>query len=131
MTGGNAPPVLEAAEHDLDAAAAPVAALVVSDRLIARSATWDARLDALDLESVSEPIGVVAAVAEKPLRLGQVVEQRRRTCVVADLAGGHEEAQRAAVRVGDGMQLGVHAALGAPDQAAGTPFFTRRLEAVR
>ena len=69
--------------------------------------------------------------AEQPLRLWHIVEQRCRTGVVADLARRHEEAQRAAVRIGDGMELGVHAAFGAADQAAEVPFFTRRLDAVR
>src|SRR3546814_17727788 len=51
--------------------------------------------------------------------------------VVADLPGGHEEAQGAAVRIGDGVKLRVHAAFGASDQPAKTPFLTRRLDAVR
>ena len=38
-------PILQTAEHDLDAAATPVAALVVSDRLVARSAARNAGLD--------------------------------------------------------------------------------------
>ena len=101
------------------------------DGLVARPATRDAGLDALGLESVPEPIGVVAAVAEQPLRFWQVVQQRCRAGVVAYLPSGHEEAQRATVRVSDGMQLGVQAAFGAPDQAAEIPLFTRRLEAVR
>ena len=37
----------------------------------------------------------------------------------------------AAVRVGDGIELGIHAAFGAADQAAKIPFLTRRLDAVR
>ena len=65
------------------------------------------------------------------LRLHLVVQQRGRTGVVADLTGGHEEAQGATVRVGDGMELGVHAAFRASDQAAEIPLFTRRLDAVR
>jgi hypothetical protein len=47
------------------------------------------------------------------------------------LAGGHEEAQWAAVRIGDGVELGVHATFGAPDQTAEISLFTRRLDAVR
>ena len=35
VAGGDTAPVLEPTEHDLDAAAAPVAALVVPDRLVA------------------------------------------------------------------------------------------------
>ena len=93
VAGGDPAPVLEAAKHDLDAAATPVAALVVPDRLVARLAAWDAGLDAFGLECVPEPVGVVAAVPEQPLRLRHVIEQRCRAGVVADVARGHEEAQ--------------------------------------
>jgi hypothetical protein len=54
-------------------------------------------------------------------RFGQIVEQGRRAGVVADLARRDEEAQRAAVGIGDGVKLGVHAALGPPDQASEPP----------
>ena len=60
-------------------------ALVVPDRLTAGSAAWDAGLDARGLESVPEPVGVAAAVAQQPLRLGQVVQERCCSYVVADL----------------------------------------------
>jgi len=65
----------------IDAAAAPAMTLVVSDRLVARSSApgW---IDALGLESVPERIGVVAAVAEQPLRFWQVVQQRCRAASV-------------------------------------------------
>jgi hypothetical protein len=66
---GDAAPVLQAAEHDLDATASPVAPLVVYDRFVARSAARDAGLDAFGFQSVPEPVGVAAAVAEQPLRL--------------------------------------------------------------
>ena len=38
---------------------------------------------------------------------------------------------RAAVRIGDGMKLGVHPAFGAANQLPEIPIFTRRLAAVR
>lgn len=37
------------------------------------------------------------------------------TGVVANLPGRHEKVQGAAVRMGDGMEFGVHAAFGASD----------------
>jgi len=46
-------------------------------------------------------------------------------------AGSHEQEQRTALTVTDSVQLGVHAALGATDQAATSPLFTARLDAVR
>jgi hypothetical protein len=64
LAGGNAPPVLEASEHDLDAVPSAIAPLVVSDRLIARSTTRDAGLSTLDLESIPQPDGVIASIGE-------------------------------------------------------------------
>lgn len=131
VASGDAAPILQTAEHDLDAAAAPVAALVVSDWLVARSAARDAWLDALGFQGVPEPIGVITTVAKQPLCFRQIVEQGCRAGVGADLPGGHEEAQRPPIRIADGVQFGVHAAFRAADQAAEIPFFTRRLDAVR
>jgi len=122
IAGGDASPVFEAAEHDLHAAAASVSALVVPDRLVAGPPTWDAGLDAFGLQSVPEPVGIIAAVTEQPLRFWHLVQQGRRAGIIADLARGHEEAERAAVGIADGVQLGVHPAFGAADQAAETPF---------
>jgi hypothetical protein len=56
------------------------------------------------------------------LRLGQIVQQRGCAGVIADLASGHEEAQRAAVCVGDRVQLRVHAPFGATDEPPEIPF---------
>ena len=63
--------------------------------------------------------------------LSACMEQGGSTDVIADLTGRNEEADRATIRIRDGMKLGVHAAFRASNQAARTPFFTRRLEAVR
>ena len=52
VAGGDATPVFQAAERDLDAAATPVAALVVSDRFVARSPTWDAGLNAFGFQGI-------------------------------------------------------------------------------
>lgn len=71
VASGDAAPIRQTAEHDLDAAARPVAALVVSDRLIARSAARDAGLDALGFQGVPEPIGVITTVAKQPCAFGR------------------------------------------------------------
>lgn len=47
------------------------------------------------------------------------------------ICGGHEEAQRAAIGIGDGMELGFHPTLGAANQTPEIPFFAARPEAVR
>ena len=96
-----------------------------------RTAAWCTSPKSGDVSCAMVRTRTVLSWAEQPLSLWHIVEQRCRTGVVADLARRHEEAQRAAVRIGDGMELGVHAAFGAADQAAEVPFFTRRLDAVR
>lgn len=123
--------LLEAAEHNLDAVAAFVPTLVVFDGHGPGFPARNARLDAPLLQGIPEPVRIIASVCQHPLRLGQLVEQCRRTGVIADWSRRGEEAQRAAIGVGDGVKLGVHAALRASDQSAEIPFFTRRLEAVR
>src|SRR3546814_7421504 len=118
-------------EHDLDAIAAFFAPLVVFYGLVPYFPARDAGRDPLFLQGVAEPVGIIASVGQHPLRLGQTVEQSGRASVIADLASGHEEADGTAIRIGHSMQLGVHAAFRTPDQASRTPFFTRRLDAVR
>lgn len=58
---------------------APVGPLVVIDEAEPGFPTWDARLDAVGLQGISEPVGVVTALAEQPLRPMQIVEQCGRT----------------------------------------------------
>jgi hypothetical protein len=134
-TGRNAPPVLQSPEHDLDPVAAFVAAFVVLDGLSARLPVGDAGLYPLVFQRISEPVGDVAPVGQQLFRRGQAAEHGSCTSIVADRACGHVELDRATLRVGDGMQFCVHAALGPADQAASPivepPIFDRRLVAVR
>ena len=125
------PPVLEPAEHDLDAVTPFVAALVVFDGFLSLLPARDAGAYALVFQRISEPIGIIAAIPEQPLNPRQAAQQGRRADVIADLSGGDEETERAPVAVADCVQLGVHAALGAANQATAPPFLTPRLDAVR
>jgi len=135
VAGSDAAPVLEPAEHDLDAVAPFVAALVVVDGLAARLPAWDAGLYPLVFQRFPEPVGIVAPICDQPFGTGQAAQQGGGSRVVADLACGHEELQGPSLGIGHGMQLGVQATLRTPDQTstliAGPPFFARRLEAVR
>lgn len=127
----DAPPVLQAAEHDLDAVAALVAPLVVFDRLLAVLPAGNAYPYPLVFQRFSEPFGIIPSVRKHPASLWQAAQQGRCSGVVAHLPGRHEELDRASFRVGDCVQLGVHAAFRSPDLAPAPPFFTPRLEAVR
>ena len=103
------------------------------DGLSARLPARDARLYPFVCLCISEPVGIIAPVGQQPLRLWQTTQQGSCPGVIADLACGHDEADRAAFRVGDGMQFGVHAAFGSTDQTAarvvGPPIFDRRMVA--
>jgi hypothetical protein len=59
------------------------------------------------------------------------LEERYSTGIIAELARGHEEAERSTVGIGNGVKLRVHASFGATDEPPETPLFTRRLDAVR
>ena len=131
VASGDPAPVLEAAEHDLVAAAAFVSALVVFDGHDPGFPSRNAGCDALCLKGVPVPVCAVAAVSQHPLGPGQIIEQRRSAGVVADLASGHEEADWAAVGFSNGVKLYVDSSFGTTDEPPETPFFTRRLDAVR
>ncbi len=128
---GHAPPVLESSEHDLDAVSTFVAALIVSNCLLAGFPARDAGAYALVFQRISEPIGIIAPIRQHPVCLWEAAQQSSGSAVVADWSGCDEQADRAALRIGNGMQLCVHAAFGAADQPSEPPFFTRRPEAVR
>jgi hypothetical protein len=69
-------------------------------------------------QGISEPVSVITPVGQQPVRLWKAAQQGRRSGVVADLTCAHEEADRTPIGIGDGVQLGVHAALGPADQTA-------------
>ena len=52
-------------------------------------------------------------------------------CSHADLSSGDEQVDRSSLTVADGVQFGVHAALGATNQATTPPFLTAMLVAAR
>lgn len=112
MASGDAVALLQAIEHNLHAAAALGSALLVSDRSVAGSPTWDAGVEAFGFQGTPEPVGIIGAIAKQPLRLEQVFQQGFRASLVADLRGGHEQAERAAVGICDGLRLDVRATFG-------------------
>ena len=75
--------------------------------------------------------GKIPRGAQEPVGVRKTPQQRSCSGVIADLSGRYEELDRPPGCVGYGVQLGVHAALRASDQASTPPFFDHRLEAVR
>jgi len=85
-TPGDTPPVLEAADHGLDAGPSLAAAPVVRDGFVAGLASGDAGLEALVLQGVPKPAGVVALVGQEPVGLWQAAQGGQSAGGVAGLA---------------------------------------------
>ena len=97
----DAPPTLQASEHDLNPVAPFVAALVALHGLLAGLPAGDANLYPFVFQSVSEPVGVISPVAQKPSRLRQTAQQSRRAGLIAHLTGRHEEPDRRPLGIRD------------------------------
>lgn len=114
---GDAPPVLEAPEHDLDLVALAVEDLVVSQIEAAPRHGRDAGGDASLCQAGSEAIAVIAAVGKQDRGMWQVRQEQGGTDMVAALTFGEQQQHRPALLIADGVQLGVQVALGAADAA--------------
>jgi len=90
----------------------------------------DARLDAFFDQGFAELVAVITTIASQRLGLRQGAEHEPCPFMIAHLPGREKQDQGLAIAIGDGMKLGVQAALRAPDTAGNSPFFSR-LAAVR
>ena len=79
---------------------------------------------------MAEPVTVVAAIGDQGLSGRQHVQQHGGAFVIAHLPFGQQQGDGPALLVADRVELGVQAALGAPDAAREAPFLCR-LAAVR
>ncbi len=130
VSGRDAPPILDPAEHVLDTVPLPIEDFVVVGRVASLLAWWNAGRNAFVFQSVAEPVGVVTTICQQFSGFGQAIEQVPGTLIVAGLAGGEEEQQGPSQAVCDGVQFGIQAAFRASDTAGKSPFFSR-LAAVR
>ena len=93
VSGCDASPVLDPAEHVLDAMALSIEVLVVFGRVVSFGTGWDAGRNAFFFQGIAEPVGVIAAIREQFLCAGQSFDQVARALVVTGLAGGQQEQQ--------------------------------------
>jgi hypothetical protein len=80
--------------------------------------SFNASVNQSALAGSLEPValtGSIAPVGKHPLCIWQAAQKGSGTGVVADLASRHEEADRATLGIGDGVQLRIHATLGSAD----------------
>ena len=122
VSGCAARPAFQPTEHDLNAVAPLISSFVVVDGFLALLAAGDAGAYSLVFQRFSKPVGITPAIFEKPVDVRQATRQRLCSSVITDLPGGYEQVQRASLAVTDCAQLGVHAALSAPNQAPTPPF---------
>ena len=130
IAGGDTPPVLDPAEDVFDLVALAIEVLVVVVLDLAVLAGRDAWGGALRDQRGAEPVAVLAFVGEQLLGARERGKQQKSAFVVAHLAFGEQQDDRAALTVADGMELGVQPAFGAPDTSGKSPPF-KRLAAVR
>ena len=100
MTVCGSPPVLEPAEHDLDAVAPFILGLALFDGILVLFPVRDAGAYPFAVRRLSEAVGVISTITEQPVDLRR--EQRLRTDVVTDaltnrLSGRHSLSQMARV----------------------------------
>ncbi len=107
---------LRTLEQCLDPVTAFAAAPGVLDALATRlPAQKNKEVYSFVVQDFSEQVGIVAPIGKEPLSRRQAAQKRHRAEIPTELASGHEEAERAALSISDGMRLGVHAALGSAD----------------
>jgi hypothetical protein len=132
VAGMDAPPVLEAPEHDLDLVAGLVEGSVVGDRLDSVRLGRDTGRNAAGDERRAQPVGVIALVADKSPGVRQTVEDQCGTLVIACLAFRQGQDERPTLVIANRVQLGIQAALRAPDTSGEEPLFEQaRRRAVR
>lgn len=82
---GDAPPILDPAEHVLNAVSLLVECLVVVCRMLSLFARRDAGRNTLVFQSIAEPVCIVTAIGKQFTGLGQAVKQVPGTLVIAGL----------------------------------------------
>ena len=123
VAGGDAPPVLEAAEEPLDDVPTPVDALVERIRGSAGGAGRDHGLDAPLGESASQSVGIIGLVGDQAASRGGYSQQRNRHADIGDVARRQGEGDRSAAIIGQAVDLARPAAARATDRFLPLPLF--------
>lgn len=106
VSSGDAPPVLEPAEHALDEIALLVGLRVEGVDVLAGGVVGDdGRRAALDQE-LAQLVGVIGGVGQAEARARKGLQQRPGKGGVAALSGGYFEGDEASLAIDDGVDLG-------------------------
>jgi hypothetical protein len=124
VSGCDASPVLQAAKGVLDAMALAIQGLLIFDHGLAVLARRDARGDAPGGQRCTETVTVVAPIGQQFARGRQGIDHEAGALVVVHLPFGQRHDEGPPLTITDGVELGVQAALGAPDTAGNSPFLS-------
>jgi hypothetical protein len=130
ISGVDASPVLEPTEHVFDLVTLAIENAVVPDRLFAVGSGRDAGRDAAFGESLAEPVGVIALIAEQLCCGRERVNHQGCTLVIAHLAFAEQHDDRKPLAIAYGMRFEFRLRLVRPIRRGNSPFF-KRLAAVR
>jgi hypothetical protein len=122
VSGCNAPPVLQPAEHALDQIASAVSLAVERTGSFSAGARGDNRLDAAFSEQGAEGVGIVGLVSEQPARRLDRGKDRRCNGDVGCVARRQDEGERAAESVSQSVDLARAPAARAADRLRCFPF---------
>ena len=124
VSGGDASPVLEAAEHALDDVSPVVDALVVGELHLAVSHGRDDGDGAASFQPIAQNVGIIAFV-------GGAIDgwwQRSDTLLgngnIGYIPGGYDDRPRSSMLVADDVDLGLQPVLGLADTIGQAPPFT-------
>ena len=126
VAGGDMPEVLELVDEALDAIAQFVCLLVMRDVDVARALGGDHRFGASFGNALTQGIAVIGLVADDGASL-EVGQQGGRPGDVMRLTASQEEAQGAALRIGEDMNFGRQSSSGTPQSLILAPPFRWRL----
>jgi len=102
--------VFETAEHALDRVPALIQVRAKAALPFASYLGWDVRRGLLSFDDLAHQVSVIGAVGEDDATLRQIDEQRFCGPAVRRLAWRQQEGERAALPVGERVELGVAAA---------------------
>lgn len=103
VTHRNPPPILNAAEHDLDFVTLYVELFAVAALLLAVIAWRDTRLDAFLFQGGDQPVGVIPTVSDQILSLRETGKQVSRAGVIARLPSSQYQTHRLAGAIAHGV----------------------------
>ena len=115
--------MFEFVEEAFDQISLTIETEVDGSLLLASSEGGDVRLGSVLGDKIDDSLGVVSPIGNGVGRGFQPGQQVGHSRLVGGLAGGHDQAHRQAMSIGDEMQLGAQSSTRTADGVIRAPFF--------